>query len=105
MKQRSTFTVDAPSNPLERVLALVKAFYEAPGGADITVRAGRSADGNEPAVCVSVDDKNFIVTAYEARRVVALAEESRRLYPGADDGFVGSMVRALTAGADRAEQQ
>lgn len=103
MSNKVVLAVDG--SPVQRCLALVRAFRDAPGGADIAISAGVTTTGIK-ALVVKIDGSLYGVTLWEARRVAQLMEQAMGLYPAPDVlANMSDMIMGLRAAADKAEQE
>jgi hypothetical protein len=104
MKQPTTMLVTAGS-PRERAVAFIDALVAAPGGANISIGAGRTVEG-APAIVVKVDGVAHAFLASEARRIAEFMENAIHAFPDDPEGaMLPNMIMGLRHAADRAEQE
>lgn len=89
-------------SPVDRAMAFLLDYIEAPDDADVEFRIGKS-DAGEPAIIVDVGKRRHAFTATEGRIVAGIAEDTYREFPHERDsaGFP-NLILGLRAAVDKA---
>jgi hypothetical protein len=93
----------AKGSPLNRCLAFIRIYFDAPDDADIEFRGGH-ADTGEAAVLVDVNGSRHAFTVSEARSIADIAERTLNDLP-VDGNATGlpNLILGMRFAADKSE--
>jgi hypothetical protein len=101
--------MDIPKRPMDRFMAFLDEYFDAPNDADLELRIGMIGNdigSAEPAIGIMLNGKMHGFTIKEARVMAAIAEDAMHAHPNEPDAKgLPNLILMLRTGADKAEAE